>query len=248
MVGIGPGGVAHLTPAARVALEEAEVWAGYTGFLPVVDSLRGGKKVITTGMTGEVDRCRRAIAAAEAGAVVAVISSGDAGVYGMAGLVLQLLQEREIPVEVIPGVTAATAAAAALGAPLMHDFVCISLSDLLTPWETIANRLEAAARADFVTVLYNPKSKRRPEGVARTREIFLHHRCPDTPVGVVREAGRDAQEAAIYCLENLLEAPVDMLTTLVIGNSQTYVAAGKMITPRGYENKAGFGADQVVGK
>ncbi len=247
MVGIGPGGAGHLTPAARRALEEAEVWAGYAGFLPAVDELRGEKRVITTGMTGEVERCRRAVEAAQNGDTVAVISSGDAGVYGMAGLVLQLLGEREISVEVVPGVTAATAAAAALGAPLMHDFACISLSDLLTPWETIAARLEAAARADFVTVLYNPKSKRRQEGVARSREIFLRHRVPATPVGVVREAGRETQEAAIYRLENLLEAPVDMLTTLIIGNSQTYVAAGRMITPRGYENKTGFNEERVMG-
>lgn len=222
---------------ALEALEEANVIVGYKTYINLVRELLKDKTIIGTGMREEIARCRLAVEAAMKGEKVAVISSGDAGVYGMAGLLLELLRELSadgIEVEIIPGITAANAAASSLGAPLMHDFAVISLSDLLTPWELIETRLELAAKGDFVTVLYNPKSRKRTEQIVRAREIFLEYRLPETPVGLVRNCKRKAEEVIITNLKEMLEKPIDMLTTVIIGNSNTYCWDDFMITPRGY--------------
>ncbi|MGB9660558.1 MAG: precorrin-3B C(17)-methyltransferase [Moorellaceae bacterium] len=227
-----------MTYRAREALARAEVVAGYRPYLEQIGELLSGKEIIASGMTEEVERCRRAVRRAKEGARVVVVSGGDPGVYGMAGLVLEILHQeglkRELRIEIIPGVTAATAASAALGAPLMHDFATISLSDRLTPWEVIARRIELAAQADFVLVLYNPRSRGRPEHLSRAREIVLQYRRRDTPVGVVRNVGRAEEEIWLSDLDSFIHLPIDMQATVIIGNSQTRVLDGWMVTPRGY--------------
>lgn len=234
-MGIGPGELEQMSFRARKALEESEVIVGYRAYLDLIPGLLAGKKVVESGMTQEVGRCREALALARSGLQVAVVSGGDPGVYGMAGLILELLEGREdVPVEVIPGITAATAAAAVLGAPLMNDFAVISLSDLLTPWEVIEGRLRAAAQGDFVVALYNPRSKKRTGQIERAREIFLEHKGAATPVGIVRNARRGGEEAVVTTLGEMLDHPIDMLTTVIIGNSRTLVRGGFMVTPRGY--------------
>jgi precorrin-3B C17-methyltransferase / cobalt-factor III methyltransferase len=223
---------------------------GYKMYLDLVRPLLGDQEVIATGMMGELQRCQLAIDRALAGAKVALVSSGDVGVYGMAGLALEICRERglrpgppgngpevDLLLEVIPGVPALAAAAALLGAPLMHDFVSVSLSDLLTPWEIIKKRLESAAAADFVIVIYNPKSKKRDWQLGAVREMVLQHRGKQTPVGIVSRAMREGQEVVITSLAEMLQHPVDMQTIVIIGNSQTYTAGGYMITPRGYLDK-----------
>ncbi|WP_022661289.1 precorrin-3B C(17)-methyltransferase [Paucidesulfovibrio longus] len=246
MVGLGPGGTHHLTPAARAALAQAEVIAGYKGYMDLVEpELLEGKELISTGMTGEVDRAGRALDAALDGKRVAVVSSGDPGVYAMAGLVLEMAEARglldEIGIEVVPGVPAFCAAAALLGAPLMHDFASVSLSDLLTPWPLIEKRLDAAASADFVIALYNPRSKRRTGHLERALEIVSRHRDPATPVGVVGRAMRAGQSVTRTTLDGVDPEIVDMQTVIIIGNSSTRAAGGFMLTPRGYEGKYELG-------
>ncbi len=239
VVGIGPGGEQHLTPAARSALEVAETVVGYRTYLQLVEPLLVGKQVIDSGMRQEVDRCRQAIDLASSGQTVALVSGGDAGVYGMAGLVLELAGPDGPDVEIIPAVSAVQAAAAALGAPLMHDFSVISLSDLLTPWPLIRRRLDAAGSADFVVALYNPRSKGRPEHLDAARRILLRHRSPDTPVGIVRNSTREGETVLVDTLARFDSTAVDMFSLVIIGNSQTMVdAAGRMITPRGYKAKS----------
>ena len=242
VVGIGPGSLLDMTPRARQAIEAAEVIAGYNTYIKLIEELLGERKVIGTAMMQEIDRCRMAVAEAADGHDTVVISSGDAGVYGMAGLVLELVLQQ--PAEsrpefggVIAGVSAVNAAASVLGAPLMHDFAVISLSDLLTPWETIEKRIEMAAQGDFVTALYNPKSKKRVENIERVREIMLKHRKADTPVGIVTAASRDGEGKIISDLENFTNEEINMFSLVIIGNSMTYVKDGYMITPRGYGNK-----------
>ena len=230
----------HLTARASAALASAGVIVGYTRYVELIKDLTVGKEVFTSGMTFEVERCAKAVDLAAQGASVAVVSSGDAGIYGMAGLVMQLAYKAgllEMDIEVIPGVPAFVASAAILGAPLMHDFASISLSDLLTPWQKIEDRLSAAASADFVICLYNPKSSKRTEGLAKAVEIISGHRAPSTPAGLVRNATREGEEAHITTLGGLAQyfAKVDMLSIVIIGNSQTITQAGRMITPRGYE-------------
>jgi precorrin-3B C17-methyltransferase len=219
-------------------LQAADVIVGYKTYIDLIKNLIESRKVISTGMTKEKERCEAAIEQALAGRRVAVVSSGDPGVYGMAGLILELLAEKNqlktVPVEIIPGITSATASAARLGAPLMHDFVVLSLSDLLTPWETIEQRLEAAASADFVIVLYNPASKKRDWQIKKTREIFLRYKDPATPVGIVRNVARSDEKAYITDLAGMLEQPIDMLTTVIVGNKSTKQVADFMVTPRGY--------------
>jgi precorrin-3B C17-methyltransferase len=223
---------------ARRTIEEAEIVVGYKTYIELIRPLLEGKEVLSSGMTKEVDRSRTAIDRALAGNRVVVVSSGDPGVYGMAGIVLELLEKEgltgQIDVEVVPGITSATAAAASLGAPLMHDFAVISLSDLLTPWEVIEKRLELAAAGDFVTVLYNPVSKKRTEQIKIAREIFLKHKSGSTPVGIVRNAKRAGEEVVISDLENFLSHPIDMFSVVIIGNRQTYRSDFFMLTPRGY--------------
>ena len=238
MVGLGPGDRNYSAPAAIAAIEQADVIVGYKTYLDLIADLLEGKEVVNSGMRKEIDRAREAMVHASQGKSVAVVSSGDPGVYGMAGIVLEMLHEQgdnQIQVEVIPGVTAATAAAAALGAPLMHDFAVISLSDLLTPWETIEKRIHAAGDGDFVIVLYNPKSHGRQTHIETTRDMLLTYKQPSTPVGIVRNAKRGEQEAIVTTLAEMLEHPIDMLTTVIIGNSQTKVIDGRIVTPRGYQ-------------
>lgn len=213
----------------------ADLIVGYRPYLELIADLTAGKRTVAGAMRQETARAEAAVAAATAGARVAVVSTGDAGVYGMAGLVLELLPEGSpVTVEVVPGVTAASAAAACLGAPLMNDFAVVSLSDLLTPLEVIERRLTAAADGDFVLALYNPRSTRRHEPLRRALAILRARRAPDTPVGLVRNALRDGQEARITTLGELREEDVDMLTLLVVGNGATSVRDGRMVTPRGY--------------
>jgi len=230
---LGPGGSEFLTFRAKAALDEAQVIIGYKTYLGFIKDLLPDKQVISSGMHKEIERARLAVQHAQQGQIVAVVSSGDPGVYGMAGIILELAPE-SVQVEVVPGVTAATSAAAVLGAPLMHDFAVISLSDLLTPWDTIARRLQAAAQADFIIVLYNPKSKGRDTQIARARDIILSHRLSDTPVGIVRNAKRSGENKVVTTLENMLDEDIDMLSTVIIGNSQTRIENGHMVTPRGY--------------
>ncbi len=234
MVGLGPGDRDLLTPQALEAINYADVVIGYKTYLELVEDLLEGKDVISTGMRKETDRAKAALSLAKEGKVVALVSSGDPGVYGMAGITLELAGE-DVEVEIIPGVTAATAVAAALGAPLMHDFAVISLSDLLTPWVKIMTRLEAAGLGDYVVVLYNPRSKGRQTQIEAAREILLWHKSPDTPVGIVRRAKRGKEEVVLTTLGDMLKEEIDMLTTVVIGNSQTRVENGRMLTPRGYQ-------------
>lgn len=243
VIGTGPGSIEHITPTAREAIRKSDSIVGYKMYLDLIGALIKDKEVFSTGMTQEIDRCRKAVEMAVGGATVAVISGGDAGIYAMAGLVFEVLKKQGLPraslpqVEVIPGISALNACAARLGAPLMHDFATISLSDRLTPWELIEKRLEAAASADFVIVLYNPKSRGRVEHISRARGIIMKQRNPETPVGIVKGAMREDETIVITDLRNMLDHDIDMQTTVVIGNSHTFTWGQWMITPRGYERK-----------
>lgn len=225
-----------MTIRAARALKEADVIVGYTVYVDLVKENFPGKKFLTTPMKKEIDRCRMAFDEAEKDQNVAMICSGDAGVYGMSGLILELGQEHpRIPVEIISGVTAAVGGAAVLGAPLIHDFAVISLSDLLTPPGKIEKRLRAAAEADFCVVLYNPGSKKRADYLNRACRIMMDAgKSPETVCGTVRNIGREGEEGQIMTLGELADTQVDMFTTVFIGNSQTKVIGGKMVTPRGY--------------
>ena len=234
-IGIGPGGEEQMTLRAVRALEKCDCVAGYGLYLDLIGNLVAGKERIQTGMTREVDRCAAAVAAAKAGKTVAVVSSGDAGVYGMAGLLLELCEnEPELAVEVIPGITAACSGGAVLGSPLTCDFACISLSDLLTPWDKIEQRLRGAAAGDFAIALYNPASKKRADHLRRACDILLETLPPETVCGTVRNIGRAGETFALMTLGELRDTPVDMLTTVFIGSSRTRVIGGRMVTPRGY--------------
>lgn len=227
-----------MTPRALASIEHADVIVGYTTYIDLVKDLIGDKLVIGTGMMQEIERCQSAVDQALMGKKVAVISSGDPGVYGMAGLVLELAMKYEANIRpeviVIPGISAVGASAAILGAPLMHDFAVISLSDLLTPWDVIRKRVEMAAEGDFVIALYNPKSKRRTSQIREVREIVLKHRSASTPVGIVHHATREGENMALSTLNEFTNEFIDMFSLVIIGNSQTYVQDGRMITPRGY--------------
>ena len=244
VIGIGPGSLLDMTPRAREAISQAEVVAGYNTYIRLVEPLLADKKVIGTAMMQEIDRCRMAVEEAAQGQDTVVVSSGDSGVYGMAGLVLELVlqipaAERPEFGGIIAGVSAVNAAASVLGAPLMHDFAVISLSNLLTPWELIRKRVRMAAEGDFVTALYNPKSKKRVQNIEEVREIMLKYRDPATPVGIVTAASRDGEQKVISTLQDFTQQEINMFSMVIIGNSQTYVKDGWMITPRGYENKEG---------
>ena len=239
VVGIGPGGLDEITPKARNAIEAAEVVAGYNTYVRLVEKILGGKKIIGRAMMQEVERSHLAIEEALKGRTVAVISSGDSGVYGMAGLVLEMIlnlpEENRPQFEIVAGVSAVNAAAAILGAPLMHDFAIISLSDLMTPWELIKQRVRSAAQSDFVIAFYNPKSKRRVNQLVEVQKILLKFREKNTPVGIVTNAGREGQSKIISTLENFLQEEINMFSLVIVGNSQTFVKAGFMLTPRGYK-------------
>lgn len=243
LVGIGPGHYSHMTHRACEAIAEADVVVGYVTYIKLVTDLLEGKEVIRKGMTEELDRAVHALDRAREGKKVALISSGDAGVYGMAGPTYEVLfqagwtPESDVEVEVIPGASAINACASLVGAPLTHDFCSISLSDLLTPWPVIARRLDAVAASDFVVALYNPKSGRRTQQIVQAQQLFLRHRRPDTPVVVVKSAYRRRQNIEFSTLGKMSECDIGMLSTVLIGNSHTFVRDGLMITPRGYANK-----------
>ena len=236
VIGIGPGCRDLMTQEAISAMEDAEVIVGYKTYIKLVEDFIKDKEVVQNGMRKEVDRCQDAIDIAKTGKKVAVISSGDAGIYGMAGLILELItkQELDIPVKVVPGVTASIGAAAVLGAPIMHDFCHISLSDLMTPWEVIEKRLRLAAEADFVICLYNPRSKGRSEHLANAFKIMGEFIDGSTPVGIVKDVGREDQEKFICTFDTMDFERVDMTTMVIIGNKSTYIHDDLMITPRGY--------------
>ena len=236
VIGIGPGSRDLMTQEAIAAMEDAEVIVGYKTYIKLVEDFIKDKEVVQNGMRKEVDRCQDAIDIAKTGKKVAVISSGDAGIYGMAGLILELItkQNLDIPVKVVPGVTASIGAAAVLGAPIMHDFCHISLSDLMTPWEVIEKRLRLAAEADFAICLYNPRSKGRSEHLAKAFKIMGEFKDGSTPIGIVKDVGRADQEKFICTFDTMDFERVDMTTMVIIGNKSTYVKDDLMITPRGY--------------
>ena len=242
VVGIGPGSLDDMTYRARRTIEEATVVVGYKRYVELIEDIIKDKRVLDTGMTQEIDRCRAALKEAMDGETVVVISSGDAGIYGMAGLVLELLvkiDEAERPEfgGIVPGGSAMSAAAALLGAPIMHDFVVISLSDLLTPWEIIQERAELAAKGDFVAALYNPRSHKRVGQINAVQDIFLRYRSPETPVGVVTGASRDNEAVLISTLGHFTNEDINMFSLVIIGNSKTRSVGDWMITPRGYQKR-----------
>lgn len=236
VVGLGPGSREHMTSRAVDAIRESDAVVGYEVYLKLVADLLEGKEVFSSGMRMEVERCQQALDLAREGKTVSLVSSGDPNIYGMAGPLHELNSRTPHPVcvEIIPGITAASMAAALLGAPLMHDTAFISLSDLLTPWEVIKKRLHMAAEGDFVTAIYNPRSHSRSHYLQKAQEIFLQYRNPGTPVGIVRNAAREGQEQLIITLGELNDYGVDMFTLVIIGNSHTYCINGRMLTPRGY--------------
>jgi len=241
-VSLGPGDESLLTPAARQAIEAADVVAGYKGYIELVSpALLEGKEVVSTGMMGEVERARMAIESARSGKRTVMVCSGDAGIYAMSGLLLEILEVEnlldEVPFTVVPGVAAFNSAAALLGAPLMHDFASVSLSDLLTPWAVIEKRLRLAAEADFVIAIYNPRSKKRGGHLQKALDIIGESRGPSTPVGIVGRAYRDGQSVKTVTMGTVDPELVDMQTVLIIGNSATRMAGDRMLTPRGYHRK-----------
>ena len=236
VVGIGPGKKENMTFRAYDAMENSDIIVGYKTYVDLVKEYYPGKEMKSSAMTKEVDRCTEVLELARQGKTVSLISSGDAGVYGMAGIMLEIADE-DMEVEVIPGITATNAAAAIAGAPIMHDYATISLSDLLTDWDLIKKRLELAAQGDFVVSIYNPKSRGRVTQIEEAREIMMKYKPKSTPVAIVRNAGREDERYILTTLEKMLNHEIDMLTIVLIGNSNTFVKNGKIITPRGYEGK-----------
>ena len=238
VVGIGPGSLDHMTPYAKAAIEKSDVVVGYTVYVELVREMTRGKEVLSTPMKKEVDRCKIALDAALENKTVAFVCSGDAGVYGMAGIMIQVVKDHpEVEIEVVPGITAACSGAALLGAPLIHDFSIISLSDLLTPWDLIMKRVKLAAEADMSIVLYNPKSKKRRDYIDKAVDAILEFRSPDTPSGYVKMIGREGEMTKICKLTDLKDNDdIDMFTTVFIGNSTTEIINGRIVTPRGYKN------------
>ena len=247
VVGVGPGSHDHMTYRAKQVIEESEVIIGYDTYVSLVEDLIAGKEVYRYAMTQEVDRANQAIDFAEKGRIVSVVSSGDPGIYGMVGLIYEILAQKgwnrevgnNIYVECIPGVSSLNSCAALVGSPLMTDFAVVSMSDLLVPWDIIVKRVEAAAMGDYVTVIYNPASKKRVHQLQDTREIFLKYRKPDTPIAIVKGAYRESQELVVTTLENMLDHQdmLGMITTVIVGNSSTFNYEGMMINPRGYTSK-----------
>lgn len=237
VIGIGPGGAEDMTPRAKSAIEAADIVVGYGTYVDLVSDAFPGKEFISSAMTREVERCGLVLEKALEGHNVALISSGDSGIYGMAGIMLEIANKAgtAVEIEVVPGITAASAAAAILGAPITHDFAVISLSDLMTPWKQICRRIECAAQGDFVICIYNPKSKKRSSYIDTARDIILSYRNPETPVGIVRNASRRDESHVVTTLKKMTDHEIDMFTVIIIGNSQTYIKNGKIITPRGYD-------------
>lgn len=233
VIGIGPGGLEHMTLRAKEAIEESNIVVGYNKYIDMIKPLVENKELFSTGMRGEEARCRKALELSKEDNTVALISTGDSGIYGMAGLILQMQKDENV--EIITGVTASSAAGSVVGAPLMHDNCNISLSDLMTPYELIKKRVRNAADADMIISLYNPRSKGRPHYLREAIEIIKEYRDLNTPVAVVRHALRDGQEYKLFNLENFDEEVVDMFSIIIVGNSQSFVKEGKFITPRGYD-------------
>lgn len=237
VVGIGPGNEENMTLRAKQALESAQVIVGYQVYVNLVKERFPGKVFLTTGMTRETERCRMALEEAKKGKRVAMVCSGDSGVYGMAALCFELRGEDTLPeIEVVPGLTAACSGGAVLGAPLTHDFAVISLSDRLTPWEKIEARLRCAAQGDFAIAIYNPKSHGRPDHLARACDILLEQFPRERLCGVVRNIGREGEQAVLLTLEQLRDYDADMFCTVFIGNAMTRRIGGRLVTPRGYRD------------
>ena len=241
-MGLGPGAVDYLPPAAQRALSEAEVVTGYKGYIDLIEAeILVGKEICSTGMRGEIKRCEETIRQVLTGKRTVMVSSGDPGIYAMAGLMLELLTQKglgnRIKPEIIPGIPALAAGAARLGAPLMNDFAVISLSDLLTPWKLINTRVKAALAADFVIVIYNPRSKKRNWQLREVLDLVIKNRGPETPVGVVKNASRTGEFVALSTAREMDEAVIDMFSIVFIGNSETKIRDGYMVTPRGYPIK-----------
>jgi len=238
VVGIGPGSFENMTQRAQQALADCDVIVGYTVYVELVKAHYADREFLTTPMRKEVERCELAFERAAAGKNVAMICSGDAGVYGMSGLIYELSPKYPgVEIEIIPGVSAVISGAAILGAPLMHDFAVISLSDLLTPWEKIEKRLLCAAEADFVLCLYNPSSMKRRDYLQRACDLVLRFAAPETVCGIAKNIGREGESTEILTLAQLRDTEVDMFSTVFIGNSQTRAIDGKMVTPRGYRHE-----------
>lgn len=237
VVGLGPGSKAMMTQEAREVIEQTKMIVGYATYVRLIEDMIEEKELVVTGMRGEIDRCKKALEIAQTGKDVAIISSGDAGVYGMAGLIMDLASKQgaKVEIKVIPGVTASIAAAAHLGAPLMNDFCHISLSDLMTPWEVIEKRLHAAAAADFVICLYNPRSKGRPHHLRKALDIISQYKAGTTVVGIGKDVARPKEIDEITTIDDLDETMVNMTSIVIVGNKETYVHDGRMITPRGYQ-------------
>ncbi len=254
IVGIGPGASEQATPAALSAIADAKVVVGYSTYIKLVADLIGGKEVIRTGMTEEISRARSAVERARDGDNVVLISSGDAGVYGMAGLVFQVLKEMgwkrgDSPeLRLVPGMTALNSCGSLVGAPLGHDFCAISLSDLLTPWPSIQRKIDAAASADFVIGLYNPASGRRTTQIVEAQKIISGYRDGNTPVALVKSAYRKKQKIVQSDLNNFLDYEIGMNTTVLVGSSNTFVYEGYMVTPRGYTNKYTWNGKTLPGQ
>ena len=234
VVGIGPGNMEDISVRAYKTLKNVDVIAGYTTYIDLVKDEFKEKEFYVSGMKKEIDRCEKVLELAKEGKIVALISSGDAGIYGMAGIMIEVALGSRIDVEVIPGITSSVAGASLVGAPLMHDQAIISLSDLLTDWEVITKRIDRASDGDFVISLYNPKSKGRTEQIVEAREIMLKHKAPSTPVALLRHVGREDENYTLTNLDEMLNYEIDMFTVVIVGNSKTYVKEGRMITPRGY--------------
>ena len=245
VVGVGPGSHDHMTYRAKQVIDESEVIIGYDTYVSLVEDLIAGKEVYRYAMTQEVDRANQAIDFAEKGKVVSLVSSGDPGIYGMIGLIYEILaqkgwkRETGFYVECVPGVSSLNSCAALVGSPLMTDFAVVSMSDLLVPWDIIVKRVEAAAIGDYVTVIYNPASKKRVHQLRDTKEIFMKHRKPDTPVAIIKGAYRESQQVVMTTLDKMLEHQdmLGMITTVIVGNSSTFNYDGMMINPRGYTSK-----------
>ncbi|MBI2470092.1 MAG: precorrin-3B C(17)-methyltransferase [Planctomycetes bacterium] len=236
VVGIGPGARDEMSQRALDALKNSDTIVGYKLYISLIADIIKDKHIIASTMRKEIDRVKIAIQEAQLGKTVSIISSGDPGVYGMAGLVLEMAckENMDLPIEIIPGIPAANAAAAVLGAPLMHDYAVISLSDLLTPWETIERRVKCAAEADFVIVLYNPMSSQRDWQIKKASEIILRHKLPNTPVGIVKDVSREGETVILTTLDKMTTHPIDMTTVIIIGNSTTFVYRNYIVTKRGY--------------
>ena len=234
VIGIGPGGLDEMTLRAVKAIEESDIIVGYTKYIEMVKDLIKDKEIFKTGMRGEEERCREALELSK-DKKVALISTGDSGIYGMAGLILEMRKDENV--EIIPGITASSAAGSVLGAPLMHDNCNISLSDLMTPYEDIKKRVRLAAEGDFVISLYNPKSKGRPHYLSECVDIIKEFRGEETPIAVVRNALREGESKEIFTLKDFNDEVVDMFSIVIIGNSKSYIKDGYFVTPRGYKIK-----------